>query len=183
MKLLVAIAAVPVVALMEARGLFRPVLPEVTAEGVARLEALAEREAAAGVAPDAVRRLAALVPPDAAEDVGARLKLSNADRKRLAAATAGAGEEGARALAYRVGPAIALDRLLLAGADPSPIIDWTPPALPLGGGALVARGLARGPDVARALKAVETRWIAEGFPDAERVDRIADEEVARSEGR
>jgi poly(A) polymerase len=183
MKLLVAVAAVPVVALMEARGLFRPVLPEVTAEGVARLEALAEREAAAGVAPDAVRRLAALVPPDAAEDVGARLKLSNADRKRLAAATAGAGEEGVHALAYRVGPAIALDRLLLAGADPSPIIDWTPPALPLGGGALVTRGLARGPDVARALKAVETRWIAEGFPDAERVDRIADEEVARSEGR
>lgn len=179
LKLLVAAAAVSVVALMEETGLFRPVLPEVTAAGVARLAALAEREAAAGAAPDAIRRLAALVPPDAAEDVGARLKLSNADRKRLAAATAGAGDEGPRALAYRVGPAIALDRLLLAGADPSPIVDWTAPSLPLGGGALVARGLAKGPDVARALRAVETRWIAEGFPDVGRVGQLADEEVAR----
>ena len=178
-KLLVAPAAVPVVTLMEARGLFRPVLPEVDAAGVARLAALAAHEAATGIAPDAIRRLAALVPSDAAEEVGARLKLSNADRKRLVAATAGPGEEGPRALAYRVGPAIALDRLLLAGADHAPIRDWTPPALPIGGGALVARGLARGPDVARALKAVETRWIAEGFPDAARVEQIANDEVAR----
>ena len=179
-KLLVAPAAVPVVQLMEENGLFRPVLPEVTPEGVARLATLAAREEAAGVAPDAIRRLAALLPPAAAEEAGARLKLSNADRKRLAAATAGAGAEGARALAYRVGPAIALDRLLLAGADPAAVIDWTPPALPIGGGALVARGLAKGPDVARTLKAVETRWIAEGFPDAARVEAIADEEVAQA---
>ncbi|WP_341207881.1 CCA tRNA nucleotidyltransferase [uncultured Sphingomonas sp.] len=177
LKLLVAPAAVQVVTLMEARGIFRPVLPEIDAEGVERLTELAAREAAAGVAPDAIRRLAALVAPSAAEAVGARLKLSNNDRKRLIQATAGPGGEGARALGYRAGTESAIDRLLLAGADPRELIGWERPTLPIGGGALVARGLAKGPDVARTLRAVEDRWIAEGFPAADRADAIADEAV------
>ena len=180
LKLLVARAAVPVVALMEEHGILRPVLPEIDRAGVARLEALAAREAAAGVAPDAIRRLAALVAPDAAEGVGARLKLSNNDRKRLEQATLGPGDEGARGLAYRVGPVSAVDRLLLAGADTAPLAGWSPPALPIGGGALVSRGLARGPDVARTLRQVEARWIAEGFPDAARTEQLADEAVAQA---
>jgi poly(A) polymerase len=179
LKLLVAPGAVSVVTLMEAQGIFRPVLPEVDAAGVARLAVLAQRESAAGVSPDAIRRLAALVAPDAAEGVGARLKLSNNDRKRLIQASAGPGDEGGRALGYRVGVESAVDRLLLAGIDPSDLIDWSRPSLPIGGGALVARGLAKGPDVARALRAVENRWIAELFPDADRVAAIADDEVAQ----
>ncbi|WP_375271739.1 CCA tRNA nucleotidyltransferase [Sphingomonas sp.] len=177
-KLLVARAAVPVVALMEARGIFRPIVPEIDGGGVERLRALANRELAAGVAPDAVRRLAALLPLDIAEGVGARLKLSNADRKRLMLATAGAGDEGARGLAYRCGIDVALDRLLLAGADVSALDRWTAPRLPIGGGELVARGLSKGPLVARTLKRIESRWIAEHFPDAQRTRQIADEEVA-----
>jgi len=179
LKLLVAPGAVAAVRLMHDSGIFRPVLPEIDRDGVARLGAVAEREHAAGVAPDPIRRLAALLPRDAAEGVGARLKLSNADRKRLVQASAGAGDEGARALGYRVGTASALDRLLLAGADPAPLRDWTPPTLPIGGGALVARGLTRGPEVARVLRRVEDRWVAEGFPDAARAEAIADEEVAQ----
>ncbi|MGK6323578.1 CCA tRNA nucleotidyltransferase [Sphingomonas sp. DT-51] len=180
LKLLVAPGAVAVVRLMHEHGIFRPVLPEIDAAGVARLDALAERERAADVAPDAIRRLAALLPASAADSVGARLKLSNVDRKRLVQAGTGAGDEGARALGYRVGTAMALDRLLLAGADVSALRDWSPPRLPLGGGALVARGLTRGPDVARVLKRIEDRWIAEGFPDDARVDAIADAEVAQA---
>ncbi|MEH3103358.1 MAG: CCA tRNA nucleotidyltransferase [Sphingomonas phyllosphaerae] len=180
LKLLVAPGAVPVVTLMEEHGIFRPVLPEIDAAGVARLVALAEAESAAGIAPDAIRRLAALVASGAAEAVGARLKLSNNDRKRLVQASAGPGDEGARALGYRVGVESAIDRLLLAGADPRALVDWSRPSLPIGGGALVARGLAKGPDVARALRAVEDRWIAEHFPDAERVAAIADDEVAQA---
>jgi len=175
-KLLVAANAIPVVALMVARGILRPVLPE--ADRVDRLHALAAAERAAGVAPDPIRRLAALIASDAADAVGARLKLSKADRKRLAAATAGTGEEGPRALAYRVGPDAAIDRLLLAGADVGAIAGWTPPRLPLTGGALVARGLIKGPAVAAALRTVEDRWVAEGFPDQARVDQLADEVVA-----
>ena len=180
LKLLVAPGAVAVVRLMHESGIFRPVLPEIDRDGVVRLAALAEREHAAGVAPDSIRRLAALLPSDAAEGVGARLKLSNADRKRLVQASAGSGDEGTRALGYRVGTASALDRLLLAGADPASLEDWTPPALPIGGGALVARGLTRGPEVARVLRRVEDRWVAEGFPDKARAEAIADEEVAQA---
>jgi poly(A) polymerase len=46
------------------------------------------------------------------------------------------------------------------------------------GGAIVARGVAKGPEVARLLRAVEEQWIAEGFPDAARVKHIADQTVA-----
>lgn len=177
LKLLVARDAVAVVALMQEHGIFRPVLPEIDADGIARLRELATRERTAGVAPDAIRRLAALVAPAAAEPVGARLKLSNADRKRLVQATGGAGDEGARALGYRVGVESAIDRLLIAGHDPGELLAWERPPLPIGGGALVARGLAKGPDVARTLRIIEDRWIAEGFPSAPRVDAIADEAV------
>lgn len=180
LKLLVARGAVPVVALMVERGIFRPVLPEIT--DVPALQALVDAEARAGVAPDPIRRLASLIAPEAAETVGARLRLSNADRKRLIAAHEGVGGEGPRALAYRVGPAIALDRLLLAGAPVESLNDWTPPRLPLGGGDLVARGIARGPEVARALRQIERRWIAEGFPDAARTAAIADDILAQTRG-
>ncbi|MCU6455511.1 CCA tRNA nucleotidyltransferase [Sphingomonas sp. A2-49] len=176
LKLLVAPDAVAVVTLMIARGILRAVLPEIA--DASPLAALADREAEAGVAPDAIRRLAALLPADAAEPVGARLKLSNEQRRRLAAAHDGPGDEGPRALAYRCGPAIARDRLLLAGRDVTPLADWTPPALPIGGGALVQRGLRKGPAVARVLRGIETAWIAEGFPGAGRVDQLADAAVA-----
>ncbi|MGC5797621.1 CCA tRNA nucleotidyltransferase [Sphingomonas sp. NFX23] len=178
LKLLVAANAVPVVTLMVERGIFRAVLPEIDTEGAARLALLADRETAAGIVPDPIRRLAVAIAPAAAEAVGARLKLSNVDRKRLMAATAGPGEEGPLALAYRVGVAGAVDRLLIAGEDVSAIKNWTPPAFPFSGGALVERGLRKGPDVAAMLRRVETQWISEGFPRAERVAVIADGLVA-----
>ncbi len=178
LKLLVATNAVDVVALMVERGIFRAVLPEIDAAGAERLARLADRETAAGIAADPIRRLAMAIAPSAAEAVGARLKLSNTDRKRLIAATAGPGSEGPQALAYRVGTAGAIDRLLIAGEDVSAIKDWTPPAFPFSGGALVERGLRKGPEVAAMLRQVETRWIAEGFPDAAQIAVIADGLVA-----
>jgi poly(A) polymerase len=181
LKLLVARRAVAVVRLMVDHDILRAVLPEIMPVGVDRLDRLAAAEAALGVAPDSVRRLAALVPADAAEAVGARLKLSNADRKRLVAATAGVGAEGPRALAYRVGVEGAVDRLLLAGEPVDDLVSWVPPRFPLTGGALVARGLAKGPDVARTLRALETRWIADGFPDA-LADAVIDQAVADATG-
>ncbi|RZM33607.1 MAG: CCA tRNA nucleotidyltransferase, partial [Sphingomonas sp.] len=179
LKLLVAANAVAVVALMVERGIFRAVLPEIDAAGAERLALLADRETATGIVPDPIRRLAVAIAPAAAEAVGARLKLSNLDRKRLIAATARPGEEGPLALAYRVGVAGTIDRLLVAGEDISAVRDWTPPAFPFSGGALVERGLRKGPDVAAMLRRVETQWIAEGFPDAERVAIIADAMVAK----
>lgn len=174
LKLLVARDAVPVITLMVERGILLAVLPEIGQEGVERLRFVAHGESSAGVAPDAIRRLAALLAPGDADAVGARLKLSNVQRRRLVAASAGPGDEGPLALAYRAGPEGAVDRLLLAGDDPAAILGWTPPRLPLSGGALVARGLDKGPAVAAALKAVETQWVREGFPGGARVEEIAD---------
>ncbi|OJU16473.1 MULTISPECIES: CCA tRNA nucleotidyltransferase [unclassified Sphingomonas] len=178
LKLLVAPKAVETIALMIECGIFRPVLPEIT--DAAALTRLAAHEAAEGVAPDAIRRLAALIAPADAEGVGARLKLSNNDRKRLQAAHDGPGNEGPRALAYRVGPAIATDRLLLVGESVAELRGWAPPRLPIGGGEIVARGIAKGPEVARILRAVESEWIARGFPDAAETGAIADQ-LLRSE--
>lgn len=178
LKLLVAREAVRVVGLMLERDIFRPVLPEIDADGIDRLAALAAAERAQQFPPDPIRRLAALVGPHAAVEVGARLKLSNADRKRLESAGLDTGREGSQALAYRIGPDMARDRLLLAGKDARFPDGWAPPRLPVSGGTIVARGVGKGPDVARTLHAIEDRWIAAGFPDD--VDAIVDAAVAQT---
>ncbi|MGJ3649979.1 CCA tRNA nucleotidyltransferase [Sphingomonas sp. GlSt437] len=181
-RLLVAKNAVPVVALMVERGIFLPVLPEIDQGGADRLARLAQAEQAAAIEPNAIRRLAALLPADPAiaDNVAARLKLSNADRKRLAHAVSAPDETNPRALAYRVGAESAVDQLLLAGRvdDAREIQGWQPPRLPISGGAIVARGIDKGPQVARLLRAVEDQWVAEGFPDAERLTAIVDAAVA-----
>ncbi|WP_420137153.1 CCA tRNA nucleotidyltransferase [Sphingomonas sp.] len=184
LKLLGVTDPTPTIAIMVDRAILTPVLPEIDRGGVARLATLVAREGPAGG--DPVRRLAALLPPDPglADQVGARLKLSNAQRKRLALA-AEPGDPGApRTLAYAIGLSAARDRLLLrsadAAADLAELDHWSPPRLPLGGGDLVAMGLTAGPVVAGTLRAIERRWVDEGFPDADRVRAIAIEEVARA---
>lgn len=183
LKLLGVAAPVHALHLMVEGGILRPVLPEVDAAGIARVERLIAREAEAGIAGSALRRLAALLPPDAgvANSVGARLKLSNKARKRMVAAVEPIATVEVRALAYRIGVESAVDRLLI---DPDQDISglallegWTPPVLPIGGGALIARGLPPGPDVAKALHEVQCDWVAEDFPDADRVAEIADQIV------
>jgi poly(A) polymerase len=94
------------------------------------------------------------------------------------AASAGAGSEGPAGLAYRVGVDSAVDRLLLAGGDPTGVIGLAPRRLPLSGSAIIARGVAPGPQVARMLQEVERRWIAAGFPPS--ADAIADDVVAQA---
>ncbi|RIA43610.1 poly(A) polymerase [Hephaestia caeni] len=178
-KLLVARNAVPVVRLMLARGIFAPIVPEIDAGGVDRLARLAGAEAAAAISPNPIRRLAALLPaePETAAAIAARLKLSNAERKRLAVAQAPIDEATSEALAYRRGAGGAVDALLLADApaEAARIAHWTPPGLPIGGGALVRRGVKAGPDVARLLRRIERQWIDEGFPAANRAEQLADQ--------
>ena len=167
---------------MAERGVLPVILPEATARQLRGLHALVGHERDTGVPPDGLRRLGALLPalPDVAEAVAARLRLSRAQRDRLGCMAARAADDTAqpRALAYRVGMECARDRLLLAGTPVEPLAGWRPPVLPLKGGAIVARGIAAGPQVARILKAVEARWVAEGFPDAGRVAALMEEEVA-----
>lgn len=182
LKLIVAPDAVRVLQLMIEHGILIPVIPEIDMAGVERLTALARNEAAAGLTADPIRRLAAILPADAAanEAVGARLKLSKAERQALISAIRPDFVEGPLALAYRIGPERALDRLLVAGdvAGATAAMAWIPPRLPLSGGSLIGRGLSKGPDVAKALRQIEDRWIAEGFPDDSRAGQIADSVVA-----
>ena len=102
----------------------------------------------------------------------------NRDRLATAAARGGVASDP-RALAYRLGRAEALDRLLIGGADAAGLDTWDIPTFPLKGGTIVARGVRAGPEVARILRAVEDRWIAEGFPDEARVAALLDEALAR----
>ena len=174
----------PTVARMRARGVLPVILPEACPPQVAALGRLVVAEAEQGIAPDAVRRLAALLPPmpDVAETVAARLRLSKAQRARLVAAAERKPDDAAnpKALAYRLTPPVATDRLLLAGGDARALAGWSVPVFPLKGGAIVARGVTAGPAVARILQTVEARWVAEGFPDAGRIDAILAEELARA---
>lgn len=168
----------PTVARMAQLGVLAVILPEARPEALA---ALVSVEQAQRIAPDAIRRLAALLPPQVslAEQVASRFRLSGAQKKRLAVA---AGRDEAlgepRALAYRLGIEGALDRFLIAGADAAALRDWDIPAFPLKGGQIVARGVGAGPEVARLLRRVEDRWIAEGFPDEARVSALLDAELA-----
>ncbi len=185
LKLLVAKDAVRVVGLMLDHGIFTPVLPEVTTAEL--LETLVRREAAAGVEPDPIRRLAAVLPPGMAEGVGARLKLSNLERKRLGTAVEPLFTDDPRVLRYCVGDPGAEDQLLLSALTDAVVAErlaamaaWEVPHFPLTGGALVARGLTKGPIVAQTLNRVREQWIAEGFPDDARVEYIADAAAAQA---
>jgi len=166
------------VARMETLGVLPVVLPEAGNAGVERLTALVAEEARQHVGPDALRRMAALLPsdPKQADGAAARLRLSTAQRKRLGAA-AGRQSDDARALAYRLGRESALDLLLLAGNDIAPLSGWDIPIFPLKGGEIVARGVGAGPQVAKVLQAVERRWISEQFPPRERVEELLTEEL------
>jgi poly(A) polymerase len=177
MKLLVAPRAAETVALMVTLGVLAPVLPE--AHDLGALERLCAREAALGVAPDPLRRLAALLPSSAAvaDAVGARLRLSTRQRRRLAAmaerleaapASPLGRAQAVRALAWWHGAEGARDALLLGpdpveAADLALLADWVRPRLPVTGGDLVAAGVPPGPEVARRLAELEREWVAGGF--------------------
>jgi poly(A) polymerase len=172
----------PTLERMRANGVLSVILPEACAAQLAALARLIAAESAHGFAADPVRRLAALLPPspEVAETVAARLRLSKAQRTRLvSAAERSAGDtDNPQRLAYHLTPPLAIDRLLLLGSDARVLEGWSVPVFPLKGGAIVARGVSAGPDVARILHQVEARWVAEGFPDSARIEQLLGEALA-----
>ena len=186
----------PTVARMTDLGVLAVVLPEAQ---VAPLAALVAQEQHQAVPPDAIRRLAALLPlaengptrasakHTVADTIAARFRLSGAQKKRLASTAsaiasiiAGVGASNPCALAYCNDPESARDALLLTGHSIAPLVGWTMPTFPLKGGQIVARGVHAGPQVARILQAVETRWVAESFPNEARVQALLNEELAEA---
>ncbi|VVT19609.1 Polynucleotide adenylyltransferase [Erythrobacter sp. EC-HK427] len=179
---LLALLALPApqetLARMHRAGVLGVILPEAGEDTIAAHGQLLAHERAQGVAAAPLRRLAALLPADPrlAEQVAARLRLSTKQRVHLVRlAKRGGAPEGTPALIYAEGPRVAEDLLLLDNAPVAGVADFTVPNFPLKGGTIVARGVAAGPEVARILQAVERRWVAEGFPDAARVEALLDE--------
>ena len=167
---------------MRELGVLQEVLPESGKRESEKLAELIRSESEYGAKPDALRRLAALLPPIPAvsEAVSARLRLSRSQRERLACSAARDMSDGDAplALAYYEGVDCARDRLLLTRADPSVLDGWEAPQLPLKGGEIVERGVARGPQVAKTLRAVERKWVEEGFPGRTRVLELLESELA-----
>ena len=184
LKLLAVDDPVPTVQVMIERGIVKPVLPEIGVQGVGSLEALVSAERAAGIDPDPLRRLSALVPRDSnvAAGIAVRLKLSNKARKRVACAVGESAPAEPRAIAYKHGVECAADRLLLDGrtADAKAIAGWRPPRLPIGGEALIERGVAEGPAVSRTLRQIEERWVAADFPTGAELDAIVAKVLAET---
>jgi poly(A) polymerase len=171
---------VPVLAEMLARGIWRPVLPELDAARLPHLARTIAAEAESGLGAAWQRRLAALLPAGSVADVAARLRLANADRQRLALAVQPLAS-GDAAEAYREGVAAVVDRLLIAGqpAAAAALAGWQRPKLPASGKDIIARGIAPGPEVARRLAAFERAWVAADFPaDAAAVAALLDQSAA-----
>lgn len=187
LKLLAAADPAAAVGLMHRQGVLVHWLPEMRHAG--GLTTLIEIERQAGLPPDPVRRLLALLSPDAdadAQRLAARWKLSRALQSRLAAALAvhppvtGLEPRAVRVLVYRLGSGTAQDRLALhalhggLAADDEALAaalqlarDWTAPKFPLTGADVLALGIAPGADVGWLLGTVEEWWIARDFaPDA-----------------
>ena len=171
---------VPVLAEMLARGIWRPVLPEIDAERLPALARTIAAEAESGLGAAWQRRLATLLPAETVTDVAARLRLANADRQRLAQAVQPLAS-GDAAEAWRDGVPAVVDRLLIAGqpAAAAALAGWQRPKLPASGKDLIARGIAPGPEVARRLAAFERAWVAAGFPaDAAAIGALLDQSAA-----
>ena len=189
LRLLLAPDPATAVALMRDHGVLQPILPELTQIERLRMLVLIEDEIDDR---DAVRRLAALLPlePAAALAVASRLKLSNADRDRLAAlaappirVTPPLDERAQRHALHRLGVALFRDLVLLDWAD-SPgtaprhraqlaaAAAWTPVALPVKGQDVLDHGVAAGPAVGALLAEIE-RWWEEGDYRATREDCLS----------
>jgi poly(A) polymerase len=166
---------------MDRAGVLRAVLPE--ALPLDRLLSLVEIELEQLDHGDAELRLAALMPdnPPGARATAERLRMSNAQRDRLAEAVREDSEihpnmtpEAARRRLYALGQQTFADRLRLAwagtGGDPQAWLallrlarDWVRPKFPLTGHDAAVAGLAPGPEVGAALRRTEAWWIDHDF--------------------
>ncbi|MDE2378385.1 CCA tRNA nucleotidyltransferase [Bradyrhizobium sp.] len=201
LKLLVAHGAGPASAAMVEGGLLQPLAGGVAYTGPLATMIAIERELA--LAPDAIRRLAALTVAvtEDARRVAARLRLSNAEAKALDSMGhrwwrfANKDEANARRLLYRLGAERYRDRVLLAwarsgGGDVASARwrelaelpqRWSPPKFPLKAADFIARGLAEGPALGHVLTLAEDAWLAADFPlEAAALATIADQAAARA---
>jgi poly(A) polymerase len=197
LKLLAAPRAAEAAQEMCDAGLLGPLLA--SAPNPARLRALAKIDDEA--VRDPLLRLAALCLdlPEDADRLGRRLRLSNAERQRLARAASilielhgrveASPDAELRRLLFLHGREAAQDALRLAAIRAPDPAHWAEalaflreaaePRLPFSGADLIARGLASGRAIGEALEVLKLRWIGAGFPDNPReLAKLLDDVVA-----
>jgi len=199
LKLLVAVGAEGAVTAMADAGLLQTIIG-----GVAYLGPFAgmiSAERTLGLAPNPVRRLAALsvAVTEDAKRVSVRLRLSNAETKMLDSMghrwwrLTGMDEARARQRLYRLGEEQYRDRLMLAWARCGGSIGaaywnefanlpqrWTAPKFPLRAADFISRGIAEGPALGHVLTLAEDAWLAADFPlDPAALAAIADQTLTR----
>jgi poly(A) polymerase len=202
MKLLRAPDPAGILLLMQGSRVLHHLLPEAHDFGRLRVLAFLETRGLVrpGLAPDTLRRLAAVLQVDAGQAgaVAQRLKLSNAESDRLVALAAppqmpDATMDGkaARRLLHRIGAACFRDLALLAWArrkaagNRMPVAEserwvglldqadaWQPVELPVHGQDLIDLGIPRGPQIGALLAAMD-RWWEEGDYRAGRDEALA----------
>jgi poly(A) polymerase len=202
LRLLAAPRGPEIAALMQDYGLLPSVLG--AAPRPTLLARLAAVEAALGLVPDPVLRLAALAvqTPEDAERLRDRLRLSNGETAKLVrAAGRGAGigppspEARARAWLYHHGAAPYRQRVLLdwaragdlPGSEPwrrrFELPDrWQAPRFPLSGADVLAQGVPAGRRVGEMLRTLEAWWIAGDFAADEAALRTKLVELAVGRG-
>jgi poly(A) polymerase len=182
-RILIARRAQDAVRVMDESGILLRLLGGVALR--VRFERVCSIEAALGLSPDPILRLAALavVIQEDAVRFADRLRLSTAESSELMALAARAPQVSAtlpilvlgEAL-YRLGQRLYLGRLLLAWAasgapeddavwrDAAKLgIGWERPKFPISGSDLIALGWEPGRELGEKLKALEDRWIKDGF--------------------
>ena len=195
---------------MRQAGVLTEILPETEKWGIDAIPGLIEAEKAFGWKPDALLRLAAMVPADRdrLKGLAERLRLSKAEAATLdywASAPEIApklAETAFDRLLYRNGPQGLVMRLKLALAaarargpgDPTALAfaglcqrllaragKWQKPSFPLTGADVLAVGIPAGPRVGAALSAIEDAWVAGNFHES-RAKLLARLEVLATEG-
>jgi poly(A) polymerase len=162
---------------MEEAGVLEAVLPGASA---GLIGGLVQAESVAGLAPEPMRRVMALLPRRQREaaEAASSLRLSNEESARLSAWAdpalphlLGASEAALAQMFYRFGTEAVIDRAALEAAsggaeDLAGIVQaaarWQRPKFPLGGSDALAAGL-QGPEIGARLAALEEAWIESGF--------------------
>lgn len=177
---------------MRQSGVLTQILPESEKWGIDAIHALVRSERDLGWKPDALLRLQAIVPPDAARmaELGKRLRLSNADKARLESWALAdlpkpeLSETGLVKLIYSGSRQALVDRIKLAlvsaraeaendnqamirAGQYSRLLDVAEqtdiPVFPVSGADLMKLGFEKGPELGKQLKALEAAWLASGF--------------------
>lgn len=179
LRLLAAAEPMPSIELMVETDVIDAVLGR--GRQIKRLGGLCAVERETNTPPDPLLRLAALIgAPGIAASIAERLRLSNAEQKRLFAALNGDPplqldtlEADRTRIFYRLGSRVAEDRILLAWAGDPTATAWREwleavrsfdePVFPLSGRDVMAEGVAAGPAVGEALRQIEDWWMEAGF--------------------